>query len=63
MKIQIPAGNWLMPLADAIENAQDGDIIEVDTPEQIELGEHAKERMCPSKKLTFALKVAANQTD
>ena len=51
----IPIGNWHMALADAIEQAEDGDIIEVHEQAMKELGERAKTRMCPDKKIEFVI--------
>lgn len=42
-----------MQLADVIESAQDGDTIAVPSEAVAELGEMARERMCPNKELTF----------
>lgn len=53
MRIRIPAGNRHMALAAAIESAKDGDILVVKSDVQKQLGLRAKERMCPSKNITF----------
>lgn len=53
MKIKIPAGNWHMALADAIESAKDGDVIVIKSDAQKQLGLSAKGRMCPNKDITF----------
>lgn len=55
--VKIPAGNWHMALAEAIESALDGETIEVRTKSQAELGELARLRMCPDKRLTFEFAV------
>ncbi len=56
MEIEIPLGNWHMALADAIKDAQNGDVIIVKTEAQVELGGRAKERMCPDKEIMFEIK-------
>ncbi len=48
--------SWLQDLANKIENAQDGDIIDVETVAVKELAESAAKSMCPEKKLTFNVK-------
>lgn len=54
MRIKIPTtGNRHMALAAAIESAKDGDILVVTSDVQKQLGLRAKERMCPSKNITF----------
>lgn len=53
MKHIVSGGNWHMQLADVIESAQDGDTIAVPSEAVAELGEMARERMCPNKELTF----------
>jgi len=45
--------NWTNQLATLIEQAKDGDIIIVRSEAQKELGEKAKGRMCPDKKIEF----------
>lgn len=52
----IPAGNWTIALADAIEQSVDGDVIVVDSDVKVELGQDAKDRMCPEKRLTFEVR-------
>lgn len=56
MKYEIPMKNWTEALASAIEKADDGDVIVVSNIKQIALGNSAKSRMCPDKKVTFELK-------
>lgn len=51
--IEIPRTNWHMALADAIGGAADGETIKCRTHSEAELGERARRRMCPSKRLTF----------
>lgn len=41
----IPAGNWSTALANAIRDANPGDIIEVDSATKVELARRAMERM------------------
>lgn len=52
-KHTLPMANWHMALADIIERADDGDVVIVPDEFTKELGERAKQRMCPDKKLTF----------
>lgn len=61
MKLIIPSRNWTTELAKAIENAKPGDIIIVKTKAQIELGQGAKKRMCPSKDISFQLERSTSQ--
>ena len=51
--ITIPAGNWMIALADAIASAPQGETIHVRTRSQAELGKSAAVRMCPNKGLIF----------
>jgi len=53
---KIPHANWHMALAIAIEETQDGDTIVVHNDAERELGEIAKERMCPQKQITFEVR-------
>jgi hypothetical protein len=43
---EIPARNWPMALADAIDQAQDGDTIQVHNWAMQELAETARQRKC-----------------
>jgi hypothetical protein len=52
----IPARNCPTVLADAIEQSQDGDMIQVRNQAQKELAERAKRRMCPDKQIVFEIK-------
>lgn len=45
MRHPIPSGNWTSALADAIESAQDGDVIIVHNAAMLELAMRAHERM------------------
>ena len=56
MEYIIPTGNWHIALADNIELAKDGDVIIVQNESQKELGESAKQRMCPKKQIIFEVK-------
>lgn len=47
MEHKIPAGNWLMHLADVIEGANDGDVIIVATDAAREIARSAIKRMRP----------------
>jgi len=51
----ITASNWHMALADAIEQAEDGDTIVVHNPSMKELAERVLGRMCPGKKIFFQM--------
>jgi hypothetical protein len=51
--IEIPASNWHVALATAIETARDGETIKCLNKSQAELGESARQRMCPGKRLFF----------
>lgn len=53
MEIRIQDRNWTTKLAAAINDSCDGDIIIVNTPAQKELGERAKLRLCPRKRIIF----------
>jgi len=53
----IPAKNWTRALADSINNSQPGDSIIVATESQKQMGENAKQRICPNKSLSFEVKV------
>jgi len=53
MKHVIPARNWTTALADAIESADEYDVIEVHSDAMWELAERARQRMCPDKYLIF----------
>lgn len=49
----LPAANWHMALANAIEAAQDDDTIVCHSEAMAELAEEARQRLCPSKRLVF----------
>ncbi len=53
--IVIPEADWLMKLADAIEDSMDGDVIIVSSEAKQELGQSAKDRMCPDKNVTIVV--------
>lgn len=55
MKHTIHFGNWHIALADAIEAADDGDVIIVHNEAMKELAEGARESMCPDKQLSFEI--------
>lgn len=55
MKHVIPAKNWHLEIADALEHAITGDEIVVRTDEQRQLAESARHRMCPGKLLFFVV--------
>jgi hypothetical protein len=54
----LPTTNWTMALANTIEDAQNGDIIQVKNEDQIELGQRALKRMAPEKQITFQVEVS-----
>lgn len=51
----IPRTNWPMHLADAIEQAREGDTIIVHNESMHQLALEAAHRMCPDKSLTFVI--------
>ncbi len=53
MRHKIPAANWPTHLADAIEVADDGDVIVCHSGSMKSLAERAHGRMCPDKLLSF----------
>lgn len=53
MKHDARGANWHMKIADAIEAASDGDVVFVDSDAAAALGEGARQRMEPNKRLTF----------
>ena len=55
MRHVIPLKNWHMELANAIDNANDGDTIVVHDEDMKQLALSAKSRMCPDKQLEFEL--------
>ncbi len=55
MRIKISSSAPYIALGNAIEVSKDGDIIEVHNQEMKELAESAKERMYPTKQITFAI--------
>ena len=52
---KIPARNWPMSLADAIDQAQDGDTIHVRNLAMQEFAEIARQRQCHEKQLIGSL--------
>jgi hypothetical protein len=54
----LPTTNWAMALAKTIEDAQDGDIIQMRSEDQVELGQRALERMASEKQITFQVNVS-----
>ena len=61
MKFIIPTMDWTEYLAEAIEESQDGDVIVVASEVAKQLGERAKSRTCPDKKITFEIAKAAEE--
>ena len=55
MKHEIPRSNWPTALAEAIENADDGDTIVCHNEDMAQLAERARQRMCPKKTLMFEI--------
>lgn len=55
--------NWHMELADAIEQALDGDKIIVHNAAMKELAESFSQGVCPEKKLTFEIKEPPSRFD
>ena len=53
---KIPSSNWPTALWAAIDCSVDGDIIVILNEAMRELGEEAKERMCPNKEITFEVR-------
>lgn len=54
----IPYDHWPEALAQAIENATDGDTIICHTETMIVLAERARQRMCPLKSIVFQVEEA-----
>jgi hypothetical protein len=52
-RISVPVENWTSALPQAIRDAEDDDVLLVDTEAKKELGETAHKRMCPEKHITF----------
>jgi hypothetical protein len=61
MRHKIPIGNWSMELAYAIENATNGDVIEVLDEVMAEFGKRALKRMCPEKAIVFEIVESQNE--
>lgn len=57
MKHIIPSGNWTTALADAIESAQDGDVIVVHNAAMLELAMRAQERMIHARDTRLAFEI------
>ena len=60
MQYIVHSRNWTSQPADFITQATDGDIIVVVSDATKELGERARLRMCPDKRITF--QVVANNS-
>jgi hypothetical protein len=58
LSISLPTTNWAMALAKTIEDAQDGDIIQMRSEDQVELGQRALGRMASEKQITFQVNVS-----
>lgn len=58
----LPIVNWHIALAETIANAQNGDIIQVQNQNQVELGQRALFRMAPEKQVTFQVIVTKSTT-
>jgi hypothetical protein len=56
-EIVIPAENWTKALAQAIEQANEGDVIVVATNAMKQLGKNAKKRMRPHANISFVVRV------
>ena len=54
-RITIPTAGWTIALADAIEGAKHGDVIEVHNQEMFELAEDFRRKLHPAKSLKFEI--------
>lgn len=55
MTHKIPVANWPTALAKAVEDATDGDTVEVHTAAMKQLAEQLQGRTCPDKALQFEI--------
>jgi len=58
MRYEIPTSNWHTALADAIEDAADGDTIVCHSEAMELLADSARARMCPEKLLVFEVEMS-----
>lgn len=59
MRHIMPPKNWKICLIDAIERAEDDDVIVVPSDSAKQLGERAARRLCPGKCLSFEIETSS----